>query len=256
MSKVREEIYKPYLGVGKVYLKSLAEGAAGGHYEIGNVSELRLSIDEDVIEQPDYTQPGGGTYAEVRRVQGVTVNAVLHDFNDGNLELATRGVATQKDSGSVSDEKLTLHKGSLLRLAQPLDAADASVVIVDASAGDTTYEDYEVRAEGIYVPLDGDLATADSGSGVEVKVSYSHKAYTNIEALTSAGAHWALSFGGLNEADSGKPVIVDLHKVVFGATDELALISDELGQISLEGKCLKDTSKGSGESSFYRVQKA
>lgn len=261
MSNVRVEVFKPYLGVGKIYLKNL-DVKDGPSYHVGNVSELRLGIDEEVIEQPDHTAPGGGMYAEVRRVNSVTVNMTMHDFNYGNLELATRGSANLQQAGTVSEEEATLRKGALLRLDHP---AATDVVITDASSGSTTYKDYEVRAEGIFVPLEGDLATADTGEGVEVKVSYSYGAHTNIEALTSASKNWALTFGGLNEADGGAPVIVDLWKVSFGATDELSLIGNELGQISLEGQCLKDFSRTASTpgdnpsaiafSPFYRIQR-
>lgn len=250
----RVKVYKPYLGSGKVYLRD-ASKAQSPSYEIGNVSELKLAIDEEVIEQKDYTSAGGGTHAEVRRINSVTASMVLHDLNADNLALATRGTTTAVAAGTVTDEAHSAWAGSLVRLEHPAPTS----VVVTSTDGATTYTDYEVRPEGIFVLATGDIATAATSAGdagVTIKVAYSYGAYTNIEALTQGGTTWQVSFGGINEADSNKPVLVDLWKVNLGAASNLSLIGDELGSIPLEGKCLKESSKGGGDSAFFRVQQA
>lgn len=253
----RVEIYKPYLGSGQVYLKQ-AGVANAPRYPIGNVSEVKLTIDEEVIEQKDYTQPGGGTYAEVRRINAVTAAMTLHDLNADNLALATKGTTTAVASGSVTDESHTAHNGALMRLAHP---AATSVVVTSDPTG-TTYtegEDYEVRGEGIFILRTGAIATAIDGlatpsDGLPLLISYSHGAYNQIQALTSSSSYWEISFGGMNEADGDKACVIDLWKVNLGAAKEVPLITGALGSVALEGKLLSDSSKGSGESKFYRVQ--
>jgi|SRR5690554_361880 len=246
----RVEVYKPYLGAGKVYLRD-ASKATSPRYEIGNVSELKLAIDEEVIEQKDHTSAGGGTHAEVRRISSVEASMVLHDLNADNIALATRGTNSHIEAGTISDEVATAFAGSLVRLAHP----QPTEVVVTSSDGETTYTDYEVRPEGLFIKAAGDIATADaSGEGVAIKVAYKHEGYDQIEALTTGGVPWEISFGGINEADSNKPVLVDLHKVNLGAASELSLIGDSLGSIALQGKLLKDASKGAGKSAYYRVQ--
>lgn len=253
----RVEVYKPYLGSGKVYLRdqSLANGPA---YEIGNVSVLTLNIDEEVIEQKDYTTSGGGTHAEVRRINSVTASMTLHDLNADNVALASKGQQSAVNSGTVTDEAVTAHKGALARLAHP----QPTSVVVTSSDGSTTYTegtDYEIRNAGIYVLKTGVIAAAidalpDSTVGLPVLVDYMHAGYNKIEALTSSTRNWAITFDGVNEADSDNPNIVDLHKVNLGAAPEQALIGDAMGSIALEGKLLKDASKGAGQSAFYTVQ--
>lgn len=253
----RVEIYKPYLGSGQVYLRDVST-ASGPLYPIGNVSALTLTIDEEVIEQKDYTQPGGGTHAEVRRINSVTAAMTLHDLNADNLALATKGTTTAVAGSTASDEAVTAHVGALIRLVNP----SPSAVVVTSEDGNTTYTedtDYEVRGEGIFILAGGAIATAVNGlttpsDGLPILVTYAHPDYNQVEALTSGGKNWAITFGGMNEADSDKPCVVDLHKVNLGAASELALIGDALGSVALEGKCLKDTSKGSSQSAYYRVQ--
>ena len=250
---MRVETYKPYLGVGPVFIREAGQpGAALFH--IGNTSELKLAHDENVIEQPDYDSPGGGTHAEVRRINSVTASFVMHDLNADNLAMATRGTTTAVAGGSITDEEHTAHVGGLIRLLHP--GADA--VVLTSDDGQTTYTDFEVTGAGIKVLASGDLATAinalpDATVGLPVKASYTHPGYNQVEALTEAGKVWELVFDGMNEAD-GKACVVDLWRVNLGVASEVALKGDAFGSLPLSGKLLKDSSKGAGQSAYYRVQ--
>lgn len=250
----RVQVYKPQLLAGKVWLRdqSVANGPA---YHIGNVSVVNLTTDENVIEQPDYTTSGGGTHAEVRRINSVSVAMTLHDLNADNIALATKGTTTTIAASAVTDEPGTAHKGALIRLENP----GATSVVVTSTDGNTTYTGYEVTGAGIVIGTSGDIAAAidalgTPSDGLPVLIDYSFGEFNEVEALTSGGKNWAITFDGMNEADGDKPCIVDLHKVNLGAASELSLIGDALGVVSLEGKCLKDATKGAGESAYYRVQ--
>ena len=76
---------------------------------------------------------------------------------------------------------------------------------------------YVVKPEGIV------LLAGASGITVADKlwVSYSYGEYAAIEALTTKAPELQLLFGGLNEADSGKPVIVDIWRASQGVTKAL-----------------------------------
>lgn len=251
---IRVETYKPYLGVGPVYARPAGQ-PDGPLYHLGNTSELKLAHDEAVTEQPDYDSPGGGTHAEVRRINSVTASFVMHDLNADNLAMATRGTNTAVAGGSITDEAHTAHVGGLIRLEHP----GATSAIVTSADGQTTYNDIEITGAGVKVLASGDLATAinalpDATAGLPVKVSYTHPGYNQIEALTETGKVWELVFDGMNEADSGKPCVLDLWRVNLGVASELALKGDAFGSLPLSGKLLKDASKGSGKSAFYRMQ--
>lgn len=243
-----EQIYKPYLGAGQVYGK--AEGVNGPLAPIGNVSELKLAIDEESKELTDYTHGGGGTYAEVKRVKGVTVTATLHDLNKTNLARALYGDSAAVDGGTVTDAAHVAYQGGLIRLAHP---QPTGVVVTDDTGG-TTYvagADYEVRPEGVYI-LAGAIA-----DGAAIKVRYAYAGYDLVQALTRSGLVLEMAFGGVNEADSGKPVVVDLYRVSLGAAKEISLIGDDFASLQLEGKLLVDpTRTGAGISRFLKVSMA
>ena len=81
-----------YIGRGQVLVKEY--GAVGTGTFIGDVSVLQLKFTEDVKTLEDFTQVGGGTYNEVRRIQSVELACTVHDFSPGNLAMALYGTST------------------------------------------------------------------------------------------------------------------------------------------------------------------
>lgn len=247
---VIKEIYKPSMNVGQVYAR--AYGSTAAPVPIGNVLELSLEHNEDVKTQDDMTKLGGGVHAEVRRVKDVKVKMKLADLNVVNLARAALGTVEAIEAGTVEDEPHNVTLGGLLRLAhiQPTDvevkkgatAVAATVVPVDGN--------YEVRGEGVFLlPEAAGMTDTD-----KLWVSYSHGAYAVIQALTTKAPELELTFGGMNEADGGKPVIVEIFRASQGVAKSLALISSNFGALDVEGSVLMDPSKlGAGVSRYYKT---
>ncbi|WP_219211933.1 phage tail tube protein [Variovorax boronicumulans] len=239
------QIYKPMSNVGKVYARPY--GVAAPMAEIGNVLQLALTHEEVVRKQEDWQHQGGGTHAQVRRVSGVSIALTMADLNLVNFARATYGTASESEAGTVTDAPHKAFKGGLIRLAH-LDVS--AVTVKKASATIPAQANYEVRPEGIYVLPGTTLTDAD-----DLLISYTHGITGTIEALTTSPPELELSFGGLNEADSGKPVVVDIFKVGQGIAKNLALMSGNFMGLEVEGEVLSDPTKsGIGLSRFYRVQ--
>lgn len=242
------ETYKPSMTVGQVYARPY--GSAAAPMPIGNVLELALEHKEQVIKQPDMSRLGGGTHAEVRRIEEVTVKMKLADINVVNLARATMGTLQAVAMGTVADEAHVATLGGLVRLAhiQPTAVVLKKGVTVVAAAGN-----YEVRPEGIYIlPTAIGLVDADA-----ITVGYSYGEYAAIEALTTKAVELELTFGGLNEADEGKAVLVEIWRASQGVTKSLALIQDKLGALDVEGTVLMDPTKvGVGISKYYKTSMA
>ena len=242
------ETYKPSMTVGQVYARPY--GSAAAPMPIGNVLELALEHKEQVIKQPDMSRLGGGTHAEVRRIEEVTVKMKLADINVVNLARATMGTLQAVAMGTVADEAHVATLGGLVRLAhiQPTAVVLKKGVTVVAAAGN-----YEVRPEGIYIlPTATGLEDADA-----ITVGYSYGEYAAIEALTTKAVELELTFGGLNEADEGKAVLVEIWRASQGVTKSLALIQDKLGALDVEGTVLMDPTKvGAGISKYYKTSMA
>ncbi len=234
---------RSFVGKGKLYLGRYGQNNL---QRIGNTSKLSLSIDEETKELADYENPGGGVADALSRIKDAKVTLTLHNLNATNLALALFGDASAINAGTVTDENHTAHKGALLRL----DKLGASSVIVTNAAGTTTYlagSDYQISGGGLLIPDSSGIPDADP-----IKVSYAYGAQNLIEAITATGQEYTLAFDGLNEADSGKPCVVDLWRVRFTPTKSLDLIDDDFSKLELEGKLLKDDTRPIGSSQYFR----
>jgi hypothetical protein len=239
-----KKVYKPSLNVGQVYAKPY--GSAVGFMPIGNVLELQIDHKEDVQRQDDMTQLGGGTHAEVRRVTEISGSMKLADVNIVNLARAVLGTTTPVNSGTVTGETASATRGGLIRLAHILPTA----VIVKKASVVIAATEYEVRPEGIYL-----LPTASGVTdGDPLTIDYSYGDQAVIEALTTKAPELALTFGGLNEADGGNPVVVDIWRLSQGVTKQLSLINSKFGALDVNLSIMQDSTKvGAGISRYYRT---
>lgn len=239
-------VYYPYLGSGKIYAR--VAGAAAGLLELGNASKLDLAIKEDKQKLKDYSKPGGGIYASVSRIAEATLSMVLNDLNKTNVARAVFGTESAVTGAAVVDEVVTAYKGALVPLAHP----NPTAVTVTTSDAVTTYvanTDYEVRAGGLYIIATGSILEAAS-----LKVDYTYAAYDKVEAATTGALVLELHFEGLNEANSGKPVIVDVYRAQLSPTKALSLLGDKFADLAVDAEILADTSKtGVGTSQYFRV---
>lgn len=106
-----------YIGSGKVYLRDRDAVPQVGLIEVGNCSALNFAVTEDVKELKDFTQPGGGTYNEVRRINAVEASMTMHDISAANLARALYGLASSVAGGAVVDEAQTVYPGALVPFA-------------------------------------------------------------------------------------------------------------------------------------------
>lgn len=239
--------YKPYLGSGQIYAR--VAGAAVALLAIGNASMFEPAVKEDKQTIKDYTKPGGGTYASVSRIDTVTVKMKLHDLNKTNVARAVFGSESAITGAAVIDEAVVAYKGGLCALAH----VNPTAVVVTNSAATTTYVagvDYEVKGGGILILDAGAITDLQA-----LKVDYSFATYNKVEGMTTGAVILELHFEGLNEADSGKPVVADFYRVQLSPTKALSLLSDKFSDLEVEGEVLKDPTKtGIGISQYFKIK--
>lgn len=245
---ITRKIYKPSFNVGQLYARAF--GSAGLMLPVGNVLSLELVHTEDVQQQQDMQRLGGGVYAEVRRVKQAELNASLADLNVVNLARASLATVSEVDAGTVVDQAITLNRGGLIPLPHIM---LSSVVITKPGTPATPIAaagNYEVRPEGIFVYDDA----PDVEDGTEATLSYSYAGQAVLEALTTKAAELQLRFGGLNEADDGNPVVVDIWRASQGVAKTLGLLTGKFGQLDVTGTLMADQTKiGAGISKYYRA---
>lgn len=237
---------KSYIGKGKVHLN--------GRF-VGNVSEFTYGGTEDKKELKDYTSQGGGNYNSLSRIDAVTISLILHDYSAENLAIALFGTSSAVVAGAIVAESITARAtlDTLVKTANMIDTSVAPVVTSDP-AGTTYVEgtDYTVSAAGITVLSTGSISASDP-----LLVSYTSKGVDVIQALTNSSQEYELIFDGLNEAQSGEPTVITVHRAKFGPTEDVSAISDDFGALTISGDALKDTSIiAAGISQYIEIKQA
>ena len=244
-TEIVKRVYRPSALVGQVY--AAVYGSNAPLIPIGNVLDMQVEYKEDVQKQEDMTKLGGGTHAEIRRVTDVGFKATLADLNVTNLARAILGTVDPQNAGQVADKEYTVKKGALIALPH---VSVSSLVVKKAGQPVAAAGNYELRPEGLWI-FDTATGLADSDT---ISISYDYADQVVIEHLTAKTAELCLRFGGLNEADSGKPEVVDMWRVSQGVTKQLALIKKGFGSIEIEGTLLQDPSRqGVGISKYMRT---
>ncbi|MBV2132049.1 hypothetical protein KRX52_04460 [Pseudomonas sp. MAP12] len=241
------DIRGAFLGAGKQYLEDLDDPK--GLIFIGNCNSLNYEAAAEEIDEPDFTTPGGGLDNSVQRISALTVAYNARHFKAANMARALYGSATDVAAGTVTSETHVAHKGALILLANP----GATNVIVKSADGLTTHTldtDYTLDPAGFPVILEGG-AIADAST---IKVDYSYAKHATIQALVTSGKRYRHVFVGLNEARSGKPVVIELF-IVKHSPASLSFIGSEFQGMEFTAKVQKDPSKVGVGLSQYMVIK-
>lgn len=240
-----------YLGSGNIYLREY--GSAAPFIDVGNCSALTLSPQEEERTLIDYTNPGGGTRSEVRRLTGVEIAYTFHDFSPENFERALRGEVTPITAGTATSEDVVAYKGGFTPLAK----IPTAITAVTGPGGSPSYAagtDYVLQDGGIYIPSTSTIPAPVAGAA-NIEVTYTYAAQKKVQALVDGNRQYELVFVGLNEARSSKKTRVHAFKVSAGVLQQMALIGDDFGAGEVTGKVLSDPAKsGVGISKYFTVE--
>lgn len=239
-----------YIGKGILYLGPFAGDAA--RRDVGNVSKLEIAFDEDKKDQPNYRSPGGGNYNTLSRVKAVNVNMTLLELSAENLAVAAFGDTSAVTATAVTDESQVAYVGGLVRTAYMIDTSVAPVV-TDAT-GVTTYvegTDYNVAAGGAGVVIISGGAIADADA---ILIDYTKKAGNIVQALTESALEYSLVFDGLNEAESSRPVVIEIYRFKPAPLKTLGVIGDDYANLEIDGESLPDTTiVAAGLSQYFKI---
>lgn len=241
------ETNESFIGVGKIHAR--AYGTTGAFRHVGNASQWNFKVDLDVQEQRDYTRLGGGILKRFERIKNVKLETTWLSFITANLAVAMAADVVAVGAGVHADEVVKGYKGSFVRLAAPPDTVDT----VTNAGGTTTYAagtDYEKSPGGLWIPEGSTIAEA-----ADLKVTYDSVAHERIEAGRKTASELELVYECENESENGKPLVVEAWRVRVPSADEIALIGEKFGELKFQAEVMKDPTKGSGVSAYYRALK-
>lgn len=239
-----------YIGSGRILVRRRNQVGAG-FIEMGNCSALALAVESEVKQLRDFRSPGGGTYNRVDRITAVNVSLTAHDLSPLNLSLALYGTSTAVTGGPITDENAIAAKGSYVALkGQP-----AAVTSVSPATTGTAYiagTDYILQHNGLWIPETSNIPAA-TGNTPNVKITYTQKKGDLVNALMTAAPELEFKFLGLNEADSGSAVEVNIWRAKLGPAQSIPLIGDDYAALEMTGAAMADASKAGGESQYFQI---
>lgn len=241
------EIY--FSGQGSLYVATRdASGNATGFRDIGNVPMLKLSLETDVLEHKESRTGQRLTDLRLIRERRARVMVTLDSFTKANLMMLLYGTSSSVAGGTVSAEALPsgLVAGDMVSLAFPLvDPAEAFTIVDSAGTPASLTENthYKVdKGAGMVTILNVGTFTQP------FKASYKYKTEDVVPFFRQSTTERFLRFSGLNTANSDKPVVVELYRVLFDPVKDFNLINDEFAQFELEGTVLYDSTRDTNSS--------
>lgn len=234
-----------YYGQGKLYLAIIsASGVRDNWRWVGDVSALSGALQEETIS---HTESYSGKKARVREFgisPQLNMTATLHSLDTDNLALFTQGTATSESAGTVTGETLPtdLEAGDVVGLEYPgvtnlvlTDSADPAVSLDEEHyLLDPRFGSIELLSLPIPAPTQPFVA------------AYSHAASKQVTFLTAAARpNVALRYEGVNLAEGGAPVVMELYKLAPSLLQELSMITDgnQVAGLPVSLNALLDTSK-------------
>ncbi len=235
-----------YIGKGKVYLAKRDDNKL--RY-VGNCDKVELSISEETKELKDFANSGGGVVNSVSRVDKLEIALNLYDYSPSNLAMSLYGEASSIEPGKIVAEEHLAFRSHLVQLQR----SHIKHVIVKNTKSDITYQqgvDFDVVNSGILI-----LESSKIKDGDKISIDYEYAGSDVIHALINSGHEYHLVFDGLNEAQSGKKVVLDLYRVKFTPSSSLSLIGDDFASLELKGTALVDSAQtGIGMSRYFKVE--
>ncbi len=126
-----------YIGSGRIYLKKI--GSTGGFIEVGNCDGVNINTTEQEITKPDRTQPGGGTYNEVRRIESCALQITAAELSPENLARALYGATSEYTGAAITGELLTVGPGQYTPFAHLHAASPAPALTKPAATRTGTF---------------------------------------------------------------------------------------------------------------------
>lgn len=242
-----------YSGQGSLFSakRDAATGKPLGFLPVGNVPSLSLDIEVTKFEHKESESGSRALDLTIVQEKKGKFTFSLENVSAENLAIGLYGTTSKVASGTVavgSPEVIAVPKDAVAGMRFPLKHPKVTTVVVKDSAGTTTYvegTDYTVDGNNgnIILVAGGDILTdaaAAVGTTVDIKVSYSYGAYTNLEAFTQAvSPERYLRFEGLNTVD-GSRVLVDMYRAQFDPLTGYQLINEEIANVEMKGSLLAD----------------
>lgn len=235
-----------YFGQGKLWIAEIGAGGVLGDWVwIGDVSELTGQGSETRVQHRESYSGVNAMVRDFGKELGMTWNVTVHQLDADNVGRFTRSRMSAQIAGTVSAEALPnpVANGDLISL----DHMNVSSLVITDSATPTpatlvrgTHYDYDIFGDVEILSLPTSPAPTQP-----LKAAYSHGATKQAAFLAGTDKNYALKYKGVNLAESGAPILVELYKTSAGLLQQLSLITsgNQLASSPISFSTLLDSSK-------------
>lgn len=235
---------KYLFGQGKFFSRPWGATGAGGWRWWGDVSAFTLQGSQEKVEHRESFSGNNALVRSFNRTKGLTGSVTVHQFDKESIAQDLHGTVTEVPSGAVTGEVLgTVVAGDLI----VLDNMGVSALAITDSATPTpaTIAAEHYVLDGRYGSMEFLSLPTTPAPTMPLKAAYSHAAHSQVAFLNATPPYIQLRYEGINLAEGGAPIIVELYKCETAMLQELALIqnANTLAGISKSMGVLLDTSK-------------
>ena len=229
---------------GRIWLGTrLANGKPGPLQEVGDAPKLQLKFTADTSDRTESRSGNRVQSARLQKGKKAELSMTLNYFGAMQLALGLYGKVNTVAPGTITGEVFPddLAVGDVVALDQP----NMSDLVVTDSAGTpktlvegTDYQLVSARASLVRILGLGTPAYTQPFEG-----AYSNGGSIDVSVFTDVIPERYLLLDGINTVDGedyGKPVIARVWRCNFNPISQLDLISDDFGQLELDGAVLYD----------------
>ncbi|MBY0572050.1 MAG: hypothetical protein K2P84_00080 [Undibacterium sp.] len=243
-----------FLGQGKMYIAARdASGNPLAQRWMGDVSAAKVSLKVKKVQQQESFTGQRSIVKSISLDKDANIDLTLLEISAENLALALFGKSVTIGSSSVTGEAMPvdLISGDRISLKYP---QVTSVVVTDSSATPVVMNASKYMIDAAYGAI---VLTDVTGFTQPFKVAYTHAAIENVSIFSAVQSEVFLRYEGINLAENGAPIIVELYRVSTEPLKDLPLITEKISDMNLSAAVMIDVSKPASDEmgQFGRIMK-
>lgn len=213
--------------------------------KLWDVGALSLALTRESLT---HKESRTGSKLEVREWangQTCAVNATINAVNTHNLGLVLSSTPQDIAGGSISGKALPtgVEVGDLIILDH---VGVSALVVTDSAGAPVTIANSNFEIAGGYGQFEVKSLPSGPAPTQPLNLAYTYAAARAVGILADTNsAKVALRYNGINLAENGEPVVVDLWKLSLGVLSEFALINNDaaVSGMPFTAKVLADMSR-------------
>lgn len=209
----------------------------------GDVSALALQGQQEKVEHKESFSGNAAAVRSFNRTKSMNINATVHQFDRESIAQDLHGTVNVVAGATVSGEELgDVAAGDILVLDHP---GVSNLVITDSELTPATIAASHYALDARFGSIEILSLPTSPAPTMPLKAAYTYAGYGQVAFLNKTPPFIQIRYEGINLAENGAPIIVELYKCETAMLQELALIqnANTLAGIQKTMGALLDTSK-------------